>query len=199
MVASCSKASREPVYVLRSGQLLPASSLRLHEQCISQQHTDMRVLAPPLCLSLSQSARSQAAPPPSTIMPDPQQSGFWNNLFGNQPYGMNSSQAISQFAFGAGSAPPMPYGSGSAVFNNPPHVQQQPQRQQSGNSSNGQREGSSNNEPSTSPDLPNGKAAGSRKSSAAEERLKKTRKRQQTSCSECHRRKQKCNQVRRGS
>ena len=177
---------------------LPASSLKMHEQRIGRQYTDMLVRTPCYSLLLSQATRSQAAPPPSAIMPPPNQPGFWNSIFGNQPYGMTSSQAIPPFAFGTGSAPPLPYGSGSAAFNNVPHMQEQPQRQQSGHSSNGQREGSSNNEHSTSPDLPNGKAAGSRKSSAAEERLKKTRKRQQTSCSECHRRKQKCNQVRRG-
>lgn len=150
------------------------------------------------------SALLQTAQPSSTRIPDPQQPGFWSTVFGNQPYGMNPAQGAPPFTFGTGSSASMPpYTSGTTTstalpfgaYNTVQHIQR-PQRQQSGQSSNGQKESGSNPGHSTSPELYNGKVNTGRHSGGPEERLKKTRKRQQTSCSECHRRKQKCNQVR---
>lgn len=149
-------------------------------------------------------------PSSSVTMPDPQQPGFWSTVFGNQPYGINLSQAAPAFTFNGGSgsatAPMTAYGSGSTAWPGVPPAAsngngsfgQQPQRQQSGQSAAGGRNSSaSQHEHSTSPELANSKSASrDNDGGTAEERQKKTRKRQQTSCSECHRRKQKCNQVR---
>lgn len=145
----------------------------------------------------------------SASVPDQRDLGFWSTVFGNQPFGVNSSKAGPPFAFNAAAMQSIPpYASGGPDTSNGvppvahstggPHVQQQqqPHRQQSGQSSNGQGIGSTSNySHSTSPELANAKTNLSSSNGAPDEKPKKTRKRQQTSCSECHRRKQKCNQV----
>lgn len=133
-------------------------------------------------------------------LPGPQHAGFWSTVFGgSQPYSGSGAQQPA-FTFTAPSMPLSVLGPPSGPSNGFPSsiYAQQPV----GSAQDRESSSASNPGHSTSPEVSNGKAGSSGEDRAAsagqgdnEERIKKTRKRQQTSCSECHRRKQKCNQV----
>jgi hypothetical protein len=163
---------------------------------------------------IQQAPRAQPSGSSSVIMPDPQQPGFWNTVFGSQfaaPQ-QQQQQLAGNGAPAAGlSGLPLPF-----TFSSAPLSSLQPVQHNSNNyngatfppgvahRTNSNDSGStSNHQASTSPTALTGSAPirttsnGSQSASNGNtEKGKKTRKRQQTSCSACHRRKQKCNQVR---
>lgn len=180
--------------------------MRIRQRTFSEYLSGVDASSPPLPTQ-HPAPNNVPAASSSAALPDPRQPGFWNTVFGGtQPFASGPAQHPPTFSFAAPAMPMPSAGSISGVgtsngyppasYSHGPHQQQQ---QRNGHDLGERSISASTQEHDTSPELATRKSASSSvpqmSNNGGNAGTRKTRKRQQTSCSECHRRKQKCNQV----
>lgn len=124
----------------------------------------------------------------------PQQAGFWNALFVQPNGGMRDSNGNTSFQFGLPAMPRPASASNNTTFTSP-LSREFIHPQDIATNGNGSGNGHSASPDEAAPRSASAASASVGNNGGNGDKGRKTRKRQQTSCSECHRRKQKCNQV----